>query len=340
MRNYWYCFPTSHFSEAHNNVRALQSSKMIRSSGFLSLIDVFWSFLALAFLAAFCAHKISPRLPKGLETFRVYVLFQDLIRFGKTKHPKRDDWLRLFDVPKRWFWHFYAVSACWNGFLLVLYLNFTSQKTYPPWLSGLLDILTGAPSPDTQVPQLVTVLVQLLLFSHSLRRLQECLFVSVFSDGAIHLVQYVFGLVYYIMIGLTVLASDRLEKGTRPLLSQLDWFHVAGSALFIMASFMQHQCMVQLAGLRTGKSGSVETLAHRLPEGGWFNLVSCPHYFSELLLYISLSLTYGGVSLTWWLVFLYVLFSHALSAQLCQEFYISKYESYPRNRKALIPFVL
>lgn len=43
--------------------------------------------------------------------------------------------------------------------------------------------------------------------------------------------------------------------GTGSLLSQLDLFHVAGIALFIGASLMQHQSMVLLARLRTGKSG-------------------------------------------------------------------------------------
>lgn len=43
--------------------------------------------------------------------------------------------------------------------------------------------------------------------------------------------------------------------GTGTLFSQLDWFHVAGNALFIGASLMQHQSMVLLARLRTGKSG-------------------------------------------------------------------------------------
>ena len=44
---------------------------------------------------------------------------------------------------------------------------------------------------------------------------------------------------------------------TGPLLSQLDWFHVAGIALFLGASLMQHQSMVLLARLRTGKSGQL-----------------------------------------------------------------------------------
>ncbi|KAK9518944.1 hypothetical protein VZT92_021709 [Zoarces viviparus] len=315
---------------------------MTRGSFSASYTDVLWSFLASCFLLAFCAHKISTHLPRKYDTCRLYVLFQDLIRYGKTKQNlSRDDWLRAFDVPKRWFWHFYFISVVWNGFLLSLYLSSIFQhQSYPSWLTGILDILTDAPNTDSHVPQLSALLVQLLLCVHSLRRLLECLFVSVFSDGALHVVQYVFGVCYYVMLGLTVLGSDRLGEGSGTLLSQLDWFHVAGSALFIWASLMQHQSTVLLAGLRTGKSGSVETLAHRAPRGGWFQLVSCPHYFAELLIYVSLSLVFGGVSLTWWLVVLYVLFNQALAAQLCHDLYVSKYESYPRHRKAFIPFVL
>lgn len=63
------------------------------------------------------------------------------------------------------------------------------------------------------VPQLSTLLVQLLLLAHSLRRLLECLCVSVFSGGSMHLVQYMFGLGYYVVLGLTVLCSDRLGTG-------------------------------------------------------------------------------------------------------------------------------
>lgn len=271
------------------------------------------------------------------------MLFQDLIRYGKTKESyKRGRWLRVFDVPKRWFWHFYAVSVSWNTLLLVFHLNFRFQgQSYPSWLTRILDTLTSVPSPSKEVPQLSTLLLLPLICVHSLRRLQECLCVSVFSDtGTVHLVQYVFGLGYYVLLGLTALGSDHQGQGSGTLLSQLGWFHIAGGALYIGASLLQHQCIVLLARLRVGKSGAVETLAHRMPVGGWFELVSCPHYFAELLIYVSFSLLLGGQSLTWWLVALYVLTNQALAAQLCHELYLIKYKPYPKHRKAFIPFVL
>ncbi|CAG10968.1 unnamed protein product, partial [Tetraodon nigroviridis] len=304
-------------------------------------IDALWAFLALCFLGALCFHKVLPHLCGMYESCRLVVIFQDLIRYGKTKKLKRESWLVVFDVPKRWFWHFYAISAGWNGILLFFYGNsIIYHQSYPPWLTGLLDILTGAPSIYSQVPQLSTLLMLMLLCIHSLRRLLECLFVSVFSNGVIHLAQYMFGLCYYIILGLTVLCMDRLGAATGNLPSQLEWFHVVGGVLFFGASLLQHQSMVQLAKLRTGQSGKVVSMAHRVPVGGCFELVSCPHYFGELLIYVSLGLVVGGRSQTWWLVVLYVFFNQALAAQLCHELYNSRFKSYPRHRKAFIPFVL
>ncbi|KAM9385865.1 polyprenal reductase [Pholidichthys leucotaenia] len=310
-----------------------------RSVGFC-LIDALWCFLAFCFFIACCVYKVSSGVP--YKTCRFNVLFQDLIRYGKTKQNlKRDAWLRVFDVPKRWFWHFYAVSVLWNTFLLFLLLSIMYERlSYPSWLTWITDILTGVPNTDSPVPQLSTVLAQLLLCVHSLRRLLECLFVSVFSDGVMHLVQYLFGLCYYVVLGFTVLCLDRMGQGRGTILSQLNLFHVTGVVFFIGASLLQHQSMVLLARLRTGKSGTVETLAHRMPNGGLFQLVSCPHYFAELLIYVSLGFIFGGLSLTWWLVVLYVLFNQALAATLCHDLYLSKYESYPKHRRAFIPFVL
>ncbi|KAM4629593.1 polyprenal reductase isoform 2-T2 [Polymixia lowei] len=308
-----------------------------------NVIVVLWSFLSLGFLLAFFVHKISLHLPTTFEKSHVHLLFQDLIRYGKTKqHLKRYNWLRVFDIPKRWFWHFYAVSVGWNGLLMALSLYLILQKRpYPLWLTDILGFLRGVQRDDSQVPQVSTLLVQLLLWIHSLRRLLECLLVSVFSEGTIHVVQYLFGLGYYIILGFTVICSDHLDVGIGTgSLFQLYWFPVAGTVLFIWASLLQHRSLVLLARLRTGRSGTVETLAHRVPNGGWFELVSCPHYLAELLIYVSLSLVVGGRSLTWWLVVLYVFFNQALAAQLCHEFYISKFKSYPRHRNAFIPFVL
>lgn len=46
---------------------------------------------------------------------------------------------------------------------------------------------------------------------HSWRRLFECVYVSIFSNAMIHIVHYWFGLVYYILLGLTVLSQVPMD---------------------------------------------------------------------------------------------------------------------------------
>ncbi|KAI1888702.1 hypothetical protein AGOR_G00171450 [Albula goreensis] len=274
----------------------------------------------------------------------IYQLFQDLIRYGKTKNSNRPGFLQIFDIPKRWFSHFYTVSIVWNGLLLMVSVRAAVLgQELPVWLSGVLAFLTDSSAAVLEGPTLSTVLAQTLLWVHSVRRWWECVRLSVFSGGVIHVVQYAFGLCYYILLGLTVLCTDtpnQAEGAPMPaLLAQLQWFHAGGILLFLWASVLQHHCLSLLAQLRTGACGEVQTLAHRVPCGGWFELVSCPHYLAEVLIYTSLCMLSHG-ALTWWLVVLYVLFNQALAAKLCHEFYHRKFQCYPKQRKALIPFLL
>ncbi|XP_066575997.1 polyprenal reductase isoform X2 [Amia ocellicauda] len=278
----------------------------------------------------------------GLRLNWVYNVFQDLIRYGKTKRNlQRPAFLHHFDVPKRWFVHFYTVSVIWNSYLMVQ--TALLDQPFPVWLQSTISFLTRSTAPSPEGEQLSITLGQALLWIHSFRRLLECVFVSVYSDGVIHLVQYGFGLSYYILLGLTVLCTEGQREHTgllkEDVFAQVHWYHVVGLMLFVWASVHQHRCHVILANLRKGSSGTVVSLKHGVPHGDWFQLVSCPHYFAELLIYVAFCIT-SGCTFTWWLVVLYVLFNQTLAAVLCHDFYHKKFESYPKQRKAFIPFVL
>ncbi|XP_027019183.1 polyprenol reductase [Tachysurus fulvidraco] len=302
----------------------------------LQTVDIVWLLLALAFLLAFSVCKFSLRLPGEFEQ-----LFQALIRYGKTKAQiqQQPETFPLLYVPKRWFWHFYAVSVLWNGLLLILLiLSVFVEKQLPDFLTNLLTFLTG----QANEVKLTVLVLQALLWIHSLRRLLECFLVSIFSNGHINVVQYAFGLSYYILLGLTVLSvnSSLPAEGTSVVtFSQIIW-PIAGVLLFLWASLLQHRSLSLLASLRTNSLGQVQTLAHRIPHGGWFELVSCPHYLAELLIYMAMSMCCGCVSFTWWLVVLYVLCNQVLAAHLCHEYYRRTFKAYPSDRKAIFPFFL
>ncbi|NWX23368.1 PORED reductase, partial [Aegotheles bennettii] len=243
----------------------------------------------------------------------------------------------------RWFTHFYVVSVLWNGFLLTgLFRLECLGELLPSWIWQVHRALgRDSQSQDTGSEHFSALLVLLLLWLHSCRRLAECLWTSVFSDGVIHIVQYCFGLAYYIAVGSTVLCQvpANVRDGKCLLSVQICWYHIVGVTMYIWASLHQHRCLVILANLRKNKSGKVISLSHSVPFGDWFERVSCPHYFAELLLYVSMAITLGCHNMTWWCVVFYVLFNQALAAVLCHEFYQKNFSSYPKHRKAFIPFV-
>ncbi|XP_062431555.1 polyprenol reductase [Rhea pennata] len=306
-----------------------------------AVLGVVWALLAAAFLAALLLQQAQARRHGGGGGSG---LFQDLIRYGKTKSgcEQRPAWLRLFDVPKRWFTHFYAVSVLWNGFLLIWLIQAPFLRgSLSSWLQHLHHALGRASeNEDMDSEYLSALLVLLLLWLHSFRRLAECLCISVFSNGVIHIVQYCFGLGYYIAVGLTVLCQVPANfRNGEDLSVQICWYHIIGILMYVWASLHQHRCLVILANLRKSKSGKVINLKHSIPFGDWFERVSCPHYFAELLIYVSMAVTLGFHNVTWWFVVMYVLFNQALAAVLCHEFYQNTFGFYPKHRKAFIPFV-
>ncbi|CAH6888235.1 polyprenol reductase isoform X1 [Phodopus roborovskii] len=318
----------------------------------LNPLRTLWLALAAAFLLALLLQLA----PAGL--LPSCALFQDLIRYGKTKlpGPRRPAVCRAFDVPKRYFSHFYIVSVLWNGFLLwFLSQSLFLGAPFPNWLRALLRTLGAthfrALEMESKASQMIVgqlalsaFLVLTSLWVHSLRRLFECFYISVFSNAVIHIVQYCFGLVYYVLVGLTVLSQVPMDDKSvyvlgKNLLAQARWFHVLGMLMFLWSSAHQYECHVILSNLRRNKKGVIVHCQHRIPFGDWFEYVSSANYLAELMIYFSMAVTFGFHNLTWWLVVTYVFFSQALSAFFNHKFYKSTFVSYPKHRKAFLPFL-
>ncbi|XP_075400416.1 polyprenal reductase isoform X1 [Tenrec ecaudatus] len=306
----------------------------------LSPLRALWLALAASFLLVLLLQLV----PAGL--LPSCPLFQDLIRYGKAQRagPERSALSRAFDVPKRYFSHFYIVSVIWNGFLLwCLIRSLFLGASFPNWLYSLLRILGAAQFQGGELV-LSPFFVLVFLWLHSLRRLYECVYVSVFSNTMIHAVQYCYGLVYYVLVGLTVLSQVPLDGRNvyvigSSLLMQARWFHILGMLMFFWSSAHHYKSHVILSNLRKNKAGVVIHCKHRIPFGGWFEYVSSPNYLAELMIYLSLAVTFGFRNVTWWLVVMYVFFSQGLSALFNHRYYKSTFVSYPKHRKAFLPYL-
>ncbi|KAL0365624.1 UNVERIFIED_CONTAM: Polyprenol reductase 2 [Sesamum angustifolium] len=78
---------------------------------------------------------------------------------------------------------------------------------------------------------------------------------------------------------------------------------------------------------------------YAIPRGDWFEYVSSPHYLAEIVIYGGLVVASGFSDITIWLLFGFVVANLVFAAAETQRWYIRKFDNYPRNRYAVIPFV-
>lgn len=117
---------------------------------------------------------------------------------------------------------------------------------------------------------------------------------------------------------------------------------IFGSLIYLFGSLIQHIALRQFALLRMKKKLRIKNLdyQHYLPNGFMFEFISCPHYLGEILIYLSISLLlnfYINVSI----IFLWTFISHIKMAKQTHNWYLKFFgNDYPKNRKALIPFLM
>lgn len=107
---------------------------------------------------------------------------------------------------------------------------------------------------------------------------------------------------------------------------------IIGLGLFVVGYVINRRSDVQLIRLKEESGGE-----YRIPKGGLYNLISCPNYFGEIILWA------GWAILTWslsGLVFLFWTIANLLPrARTNHLWYRNTFDDYPPERKALFPFI-
>ncbi|XP_051146346.1 polyprenol reductase 2-like [Andrographis paniculata] len=284
---------------------------------------------------------------------------------------------RKFSVPQKLFTHFYIVGFFWTTFLLAAtwhYAYKTSSLVLDP--SSVASHITGgsnglplhqsrSSSSEHRYSIWKSVFLLFLMETHVLRRLLESIYVFKYSPSArMHVAGYFVGISFYIAAPLSLLSMHALEvlnyvanlfsefvgKGKDTIqetevdvvglvnpLSQFEWYVWIGTAIFFWGWIHQRRCHAILGSLR--KKG-VKPDAYVIPLGDWFEYVSSPHYFAEIVLYAGLVVASGFTDITIWLLFLFVVCNLSFAAVETHKWYIQKFEDYPTKRRAIIPFIL
>ncbi|VDK77930.1 unnamed protein product [Litomosoides sigmodontis] len=243
----------------------------------------------------------------------------NLVYFGKfRKDHNFETWLRMIEVPKRLFWMFYLVA-----FIAILF--------------AFIDIgLIGGELRYNGNLILISLGLSLYLI-HVLRRLYECLYVSIFSDSNMNILHFLLGITFYPFCVCSQLSSFMLDKKAEVNVLSVS-LYMALIVAIITVQVKQHHCFALLAQLRL-RNGLNANNVHAMPHGGLFEYCLSPHYFLEIIIYLLLALIYQ-LSTPMLLCFLFVTVNQTVAALLNQSWYRRHFPAHLSNRKALIPYIL
>ncbi|XP_053676023.1 polyprenol reductase [Anopheles nili] len=269
-------------------------------------------------------------------------------RYGKHAMKGTPDRLvSLLEVPKGWFKHFYIFAALWSvaGFVVMLETYRTGNPA-PDFVVAFLDTMATNKRVVRTTPT-ETMIAMTLITLQCLRRFYETWFVQVFSSKLkINLSAYLVGYVHY--FGTIVAILSQAEGFTRagPVTLPTNGYRFEPSltlglaiGVFYHAWYHQYRSNVILANLRKDKTGKVISQKHTLPTGDYFELVSSPHMFFEIVMYMVLfGVLHRNTSMVY--VLLWVVSNQFMNSWLTHQWYKENFPNYPKQRKAVIPYVL
>ena len=109
---------------------------------------------------------------------------------------------------------------------------------------------------------------------------------------------------------------------------------IAGFVIFFIGLVLNIHSDNKLISLRE----NTQVNNYTIPKGGLFNKISCPNYFGELTEWFGFAImTFNIGSLSFFVWTFINLVPRALSHH---NWYKINFENYPKNRKAIIPYIL
>ena len=108
---------------------------------------------------------------------------------------------------------------------------------------------------------------------------------------------------------------------------------IVGLIVFVAGVFINNQADTILINLRKpGETG------YKIPKGGLFGYISCPNHFGEMIEWLGFAILVG--SLPAWSFALWTAINLIPRALDHHKWYHSKFSDYPKERKAVIPFII
>lgn len=181
---------------------------------------------------------------------------------------------------------------------------------------------------STLYQQLIFIAVTL----HFAKRCLESLFLHKYS-GKISIVTTFFIAWAYSSISYTIHESVNIFTELEKVESDVNISLWIGFSIFLIGQGSNLYHHILLTKLRSG--GNKE---YKIPEGGLFGLVNCPHYLSEIIGWIGISIM-SRYLIVFGLTYIMAAYLVARSINTT-KWYQEKIPDYPKDRKSIIPFLL
>ena len=104
-----------------------------------------------------------------------------------------------------------------------------------------------------------------------------------------------------------------------------------GLSVFIIGMYLNKTSDKKLISLREKNEG------YQIPTGGLFNYISCPNHFGEIIEWIGFSIIAWNLPATTFAIWTFC--NLAPRSNNHHNWYKENFKDYPKNRKALIPFI-
>ncbi|XP_030542606.1 very-long-chain enoyl-CoA reductase [Rhodamnia argentea] len=192
----------------------------------------------------------------------------------------------------------------------------------PAFLAGLASFLIF---PDGGLRFLI---LRSAISLHFFKRILEVLFIHKFSGGMGVGSMVVISLIYFLSTATSIYSQHLSEGLPEPPVDLL----YPGIALFLIGIASNSYHHILLSKLR--KEGERE---YKIPKGGLFGWVICPHYLFEVIAFVGISFISQSVySCSCSLAIFFYLLGRSYATR---RWYTSKFEDFPEDVKALIPYI-
>lgn len=263
------------------------------------------------------------------------------------------DQLASAQVPHSWFKHFYILSMLLSAFWAA---QFLSQGTVYRWFVVQANT-NGTPAGNMSLEQIL--LAWGLMSMHACRRLYECIAFAKSSSSRMWIAHWLLGLTFYTAASMAIWVEG-IRKWSHLLqlwnfanvydelaalrTSEISWkaFPLGPPSartllcipLFLLSSGLQFICHYHLSSLKK----------YSLPTHPAFQILICPHYTAECLIYLSLAVMAAPrgslINVTLLTTLILVLVNLGITSDMTREFYIRKFKDDTiRNRWRMIPLL-